>query len=63
MSDSFILLPDPLDPSLVLAMVSAFVAVIAITPGVIKYALKVFTRLNIDKIITFAMHGKSKQYV
>lgn len=41
MSDSFILLPDPLDPSLVLAMVSAFVAVIAITPSVIKYALKV----------------------
>ncbi len=62
MNDSFILLPDPLDPSLVLAMVSAFVAVIAITLGVIKYALKVFTRLNIDKIITLAMHGKSKQY-
>jgi UDP-N-acetylmuramyl pentapeptide phosphotransferase/UDP-N-acetylglucosamine-1-phosphate transferase len=41
MNNSFILLPDPLDPSLVLAMMAAFVAVITITPGIIKYALKV----------------------
>ncbi len=41
MNNSFILLPDSLDSSLVLAMLSAFVAVLTITPGVIKYALKV----------------------
>ncbi len=41
MNDSFILLPDPLDPSLVLAMVAAFIAVMTITPSVIKYALKI----------------------
>ncbi len=41
MNNSFILLPDPLDPSLVLAMVAAFIAVITITPSVIKYALKI----------------------
>ena len=62
MNDTFILLPDPLEPSLVLAMMAAFVAVMTITPGVIKYALKIFTRLNIDIVTTFAMHGKSTQY-
>ena len=62
MNDPFILLPGPLDPVLALAIVAAFVAVMTITPGVIKYALKIFTRLNIDIVITFAMHGKSTQY-
>ena len=41
MNDSFILLPDPLDSSLVLAMMATFVAVMAITPSIIKYALKI----------------------
>jgi len=41
MNNSFISIPDPLDPSLVLAMVAAFVAVMTITPSAIKYALKI----------------------
>ena len=61
MNDQFILLPRPLEPSLALAMVAAFAAVMTITPGVIKCTLKIFTRLNINKVTTFARHGESTQ--